>query len=84
MFNLFIQERKGDYNLDVNLDNRMDVSYLLALIHQGNGYWHDATFTKNRYGTSVTYFWNPDGTVFIPFHRIDRIEVREILEIQKA
>ncbi len=70
---LFVQERSGNFNLILNLGSVGEARNVISMINSTRGYWFDATLNlvEGECG------WSDDGTVFIPFHRIDRMEIRD-------
>ena len=74
---LYIQERSGDYNLDQEIPDLEKAHALIALIKKSQGYWQDGkVIVMSGYGEALVYSWMNEGTVFVPWHRIDRIEIR--------
>jgi hypothetical protein len=81
---LFIQERSGDFNLDIKLENRFDARGAIAYIIKEGGYWFDGYIYKEStdYGHGLvvpSYNWQDENrSIFIPLHRIDRMEVQDV------
>lgn len=72
---LFVQEHGGDFNLELDLPRRKDAQSVIELIVKTGGYWYEGEVCL-EYGV---YQWeNEPRSIFIPLHRIDRMEIKEL------
>lgn len=86
--NVFIQDHSGDYNFDLNVNDKNDAVVLLSLIQRSSGYWFDGEYVLQGVSSidnGIGRCWGDfkewactPGTIFVPWHRIDCMKLTEV------
>lgn len=69
---LYVQDRSGDYNSEFTLPNHRVARLAIEYIKSSGGYWYNGTLRYTLLGDIV---WDEYSDVFIPWHRIEYLQI---------